>query len=190
MDHLNWIDYVILGIFGLSIIAGFARGLVKEIISLLTLVAAFIVATLFASPLAVSFTQSDSVQNVVNQASNTSGMDVTQSASYAAIGLSFAVLFAATLLIGALIGSVFNMVLQTSVLGIGNRIFGAAFGFCRAFIINLVLIFVIQLTSFASDPVWQDSQLVARYQPAVAWLGAHVSPVLENIKERMQQKTE
>lgn len=184
MQAMNWVDYVILAIFILSVLAGLFRGLFREIIALCTLIAAFVVATLFASPLATAFTTSDTVQNAVNQASSS---DAAQSVSYVAIGLSFGVLFIATMIVGAIIGLILNMIFQGTVLGIGNRLLGGIFGFFRGFLINLVLIFLVQLTSFSNDPVWTQSQLVAYFQPAVQWLGNTVSPSLANLKEKFDK---
>jgi membrane protein required for colicin V production len=184
MQNMNWVDYIIIAIFFFSIVAGLGRGFVKEIISLATLIAAFVVASMFASPLAAAFTNSASVQNVTDQASTAIGMNAAQPLSYAALGLSFGLLFAATVIVGAIVGSIINLAFQVGILGIGNRILGGVFGFCRGFLINLVLIFLVQLTSFGSDPFWQQSQLVGSFQPAVQWLGNIVSPSLANLQQK------
>jgi membrane protein required for colicin V production len=182
---LNWVDYIILIIFFFSMLAGFGRGLVREIISLATIVAAFIVASMFASSLADFFTSSASVQNVVSQASSSTGVNAAQSANYVALGLSFTLIFVATILGGSLIGYFINMAFQAGVLGFGNRVLGGVFGLVRGFIINLVIIFVVQLTPFSSQAAWQQSQMVASFQPAVAWLGGIVSPALADIKQKI-----
>lgn len=185
MSGLNWVDYIILAVFFFSVLAGFGRGLVREIISLATIVAAFIVASLFAGSLADMFTSSASVQTVVTQASNSTGVNAAQSASYIALGLSFTLIFVGTIIAGSLIGYFINMAFQAGVLGIGNRLLGGVFGLVRGFIINLVIIFVVQLTPFASQAAWQQSQMVVSFQPAVIWLGNIVSPALANLKEKI-----
>ncbi len=48
MATYTWVDYVIILIFSLSILAGFGRGFIKEAISLITLIAAFVVAIMFS----------------------------------------------------------------------------------------------------------------------------------------------
>ena len=187
LENLNWVDYVVIGIFLLSILAGFGRGLAKELISLITLVIAVVVASIFATTLAASWTSSPSVQSAVSDAANSISIDsgaVSQTVSYAAVGLSFALIFAATILLGAIIGFFINMALSVGVLGIGNRLFGGLFGLGRGFIFNLVLIFVLQLTAVSHQLWWQQSYFVAQYQPAVAWLGTMVSPQLEKLKEK------
>ncbi len=183
-SNLNWLDYVFLAIFAFSVLAGFGRGLVKEIVSLASLVAGFVVATMFASPLAQQFTSSAAVQNVVTDASNTIGMNAAQPVSYAAIGISFGLLFAGTVLVGALIGFFLNMAFSVGILGIGNRILGALFGLGRGAIINLVIIFMLQMTAVNAQSWWQQSTVVQQYQPAVAWLGNLVAPGFANLKQK------
>lgn len=186
-SSLNWVDYVILAIFLISILAGFSRGLAKELISLITLVVAVVVASMFATTLAASWMSSPSVQNAVGDASNSIAVNsgaVSQTVSYAAVGLSFAVIFAGTILAGAILGFFINLALNSGVLGIGNRLLGAFFGLGRGFLLNLVLIFVLQLTAVGKQPWWLESVCVQQYQPAVAWLGAVVSPHLEMLREK------
>lgn len=179
MSHLNWVDYTILAILFLSVLAGLMRGLVRELISLATLIAAFIIASMFASPLAVAFTSSSSVQNAMHHASS-----ADQSVSYMAISVSFAVLFAGTLLAGAILGFFLSLAFRTGVLGFGNRLLGGVFGLARGFLLDLVLIFIVQLTAWSDQPTWQQSQLVAAFQPAVQWVGDVVSPSLAHLKEK------
>src|ERR1041385_2992010 len=68
MSNLNWVDIVILVIFFASVLAGLIRGFVKEIISLVTWIAAFFIATMFASKLAAWFTSFPSVQSMISSA--------------------------------------------------------------------------------------------------------------------------
>lgn len=185
MQNLNWVDYVVLAIFFFSILAGLARGFVKEVISLITLVAAFVVAVMFTSQLAAAFTNSQTVQDVVSQTTAAVGASTAQPVSYAALGLSFGFLFAATVIVGSIIGSIINLAFQAGVLGIGNRLMGAVFGLCRGFIINLVLIFLVQLTSFSTDSFWTDSKMVTAFQPSVLMVAKVVSPSLENLKDKV-----
>jgi len=188
MEDYSWIDYLILGIFFLSILAGLARGLVKELISLITLIAAVVIAALFANPLAVAFTNSSSVQNAVDQSTTAMGVSTAQPVSYAALGLSFAALFVGTMIVGAIVGLIINLAMQAGGIGFGNRLLGGVFGLCRGFMIILVFIFLVQLTSFATDDTWQKSRLVAKFQPAVEWLGSVVSPTIADLKSKVGDK--
>ncbi len=88
------------------------------------------------------------------------------------------------MLIGAIVKSLLNIVFQTGILGFGNRILGGFFGLVKGFIYNLVIVFLVQLSPFSSEPWWQQSQYVRDFQPAVQWLGNIVSPALVNLKAR------
>lgn len=181
--NLNWVDFIILLIFLLSLLTGLSRGLIKELISLISLVAAFALAIMFANPLALYITNSETVQGVIHQASSSSGANASQPISYVLIGMSFAMIFAGVVILGSIIGLIINMVFNTGVLGIGNRLLGAIFGLARGYIITLVVIFVVQLTPLSTQYWWEQSQIVHAYQPAVQWLDEIVSPALANMKE-------
>ncbi len=183
---MNWVDYLLLAVFFLSTLAGFGRGFAKEMISLITLAAAFFVASLFSSSLAAMFTSSPAVQNTVNEV--TTNAAASQTVSYAALGISFIILFVGTMVVGSLVGYFLNMAFQTGVLGMGNRLLGAIFGLVRGFLINLVVIFIMQLTPLADQPWWQQSQLVPAFQPAVQWLDSFVAPSLAHLKDEIGQQ--
>lgn len=187
MANFNWVDYIWIAILLFSMLAGFGRGFVKEIVSLASIVAAFIIATMFAQQLAAHFTSTSAVQSVVTQSSSAIGMNTSQPVSYAAIGISFGLLFAGTMIAGAILGFFLNFAFSIGILGIGNRILGAAFGLVKGGILVLVIIFCVQLTSAGSSASWKKSQIVAQYQPAVAWLGRLVSPHLATLKEKAVQ---
>lgn len=179
MSNLNWVDYIFLAIFLFSTLAGLTRGFVREIVSLITLIAAFVIAILFAHPLAAMFSHSSAVQGAVEQAAN------VQSASYLSVSIAFALLFMGTIIVGAIISSILNMAFKVGILGFGNRLLGGVFGLIRAFIVNLVIIFIVQLSPIAEEGWWKASQVVTQYQPAVQWLGNMVAPGIEMLKEQV-----
>ena len=184
LASFNWVDYTILGIFGISTLLGLSRGFVKETISLIALIAAFIVATMFAQPIASIFTHTSSVQTAVGHTSEAMKTDTTATVGYVAIACAYAILFVGTILIGAIIGFIFNIAIQATTLSFGNRLLGACFGLARGFIFNVVLIFLVQLTAFGAEGAWKNSRLVPYFQPTVNWLSSVVSPTLANLKER------
>lgn len=199
MASLNLVDYLLIAIFFVSTLAGFFRGFIREVISLIALIAAFIVASMFANPLATAFTKMSSPEAVdkatnaataATSATHTVGASTVVHASYLAIGVSYALLFIATLLVGAIIGYLLNIVFEAGILGFGNRLLGGLFGFCRGFLINLVIIFVVQLSSYGDSPKWKESQLVGAFQPVVQWLGDIVSPSLADLKEKFGKTLE
>lgn len=183
--YMNWVDLIFIGIFLFSVLIGLARGLLGEVISLLLLVASFVIASMFAHPVAQMILGSPTLQGWLTSLSQTSGIDPEKAASYLAIAVGFMVVFILVSLVGMAIRAVCNTLLVVGVLGIGNRILGGVFGLARGFIINLIIIFIVQLTSYRDSPAWQQSQIVDRYQPTVAWLNDFVSPSLKDMKEKI-----
>lgn len=175
LSSFNWVDYIILGIFLASTLLGLTRGFVKEIISLIALIAAFVLAMMFANPLAAMLSHS---------AANATGANAEPTVSYIALAVAYLIIFVGTILVGGIVNLIFNIAIKSGGLGFGNRLLGAAFGFARGFIFNLVLIFLVQLTSSGTEGAWHDSQLVNKLQPAVNWMSSKVSPTLANLKEK------
>lgn len=183
LGGMNIVDIVLLVIIALSVIIGFARGFISEIVSLATLIAAFAVAIMFTNPLAAYFTSTSTMQGVVSQTTSAVGTSTAQPLSYVTLGISFGLLFAATLIVGSIIKMLLNALFQRGVLGFGNRILGGVFGFARGWLLNVVIIFLVQLSPLASQPWWQQSTYVPHFQSQVVWLGSVVSPALANLKD-------
>lgn len=187
MENYNWVDYIILGVFFFSILAGLMRGIVKEVLSILTWVAAFVIASMFSDRLASVFTQSNSAQSVISQASTTVGVDASQSVSMVSLGLSFVCLFLVTLIVGSLITNIISRAVDSAGIGLANRLFGSVFGLIRGFLINLMIVFVVQLTAFDQESWWREAKLVPIFQPAAQWLGQVVHPGFETLKSKVGQ---
>src|SRR3990167_4123813 len=182
----NWIDYLVLAIILWSIIAGFMRGLVKEIVSLITLVAAGIIAIIFANPLANWIASASYAQSLISSMSTHLGVDTVQSVSYIILGLSYIILFLAVLIIGAVIGSSISYAVAATGIGIINRILGGLFGMIRGVVIVIVIMFLVELTPLVG-PAWAQSQFANSFQPAVNWLASLVSPKLADLKAKISQ---
>ncbi|HLB42170.1 MAG TPA: CvpA family protein [Gammaproteobacteria bacterium] len=184
MDNMNWVDYIFIIIFAVSILVGFKRGIIKEIISIAAIVAAIVIASLFSDRLAAAFMNAQPVKNFITWASNFIGMDTTSSVSYFALLMSFCILFAATMIVGSIITNVLSLGLDVGILSLGNHVLGAVFGLVRGLIIVLIVIFLVQLTPLGRQSWWQQSVLVTEYQPYVARFIAFVSPAIAAIEEK------
>ncbi len=187
MESLNIVDIVILLVFFSSILIGFGRGFVGEVVSLVTLIVAIFIAIHFTSPLANYFTATSTVKGVVSQTSSAIGVSTSEPVSYIALAISFGLIFFGTMLLGGIVKLILNSIFQTGVLGLGNRLLGAMFGTVRGFFINLVLIFLIQLSPFGNSSWFAQSQFVQKYQPYVQWLANYVSPTLNNLRGKINQ---
>lgn len=183
--HLNWVDYIIVALVLLTTLSGFSRGLLREILSLLTLVAAYVVATLFAGTLSTSITNTDSVQHAMTQMSHSGGS--AEPVSQLALGVSFTILFVTTVIIGSIICFIINYAFNKGTLGVGNRFLGGLFGIAKGLAISLALVFILQLTAMGDSSFWRESAIVKQMQPAVQAIGKQVSPSLNNLKEKFEK---
>lgn len=188
MAAMTWVDYTIIIIISLMTLSGLMRGLVKEILSLIVLAAAFFVAITFSDAVAQMFTASDTMHQMITKAGSTPTADNTQVASYAAIGLAFAALFLGTWIIGAIITMIINFILTSSVLGFGNRLLGGVFGFVKGVVITLVVVFLVQLSALTELTAWKESVILPYYQPVIVKLSNLVSPSLIELKATFMDK--
>ncbi len=133
---LTLFDYVVLGIFFISIILSIMRGLVREVLSLAGWVVAFIVAGSYATefePLLPSEIGGESLRVLV----------------------SFVVVFLLVLIVTVLL----TMLLSTLIKGIGlgfvDRILGSVFGFLRGLLVVTLFVLMAGLTALPQQSFWQ-----------------------------------
>lgn len=186
---LNWVDYIIIGIFSFSILAGLFRGLIREVIALITWISAFVVSGYFANDLAQKFTGGSGQQSPFSSSAiNSMGFNTAKSVSLISVSVSFVLLFILTLVIGSLINYFISRAVDAGGISIGNRLLGGVFGLLRGFLINLVIIFLVQLSPLSQQPIWTSSQFVTAFQPAVKWLENLVYPGIESLKNNLGPK--
>lgn len=185
MLQYNIVDYIIIGILFFSSLVGLSRGLIREIFSILTWVASLVIASLFASKLAFAFTQSSSVQSALNTV-NSQGLNANTQISWLALGICFIILFAICMMIGSIFTSILSRAIEGPGISLINRLLGAVFGFGRGLLMNLLLIFLMQLIPIVQQQSWwNNSQLVEAFQPAVQKLGTMIEPQLKVLKDKM-----
>lgn len=136
----NQVDIVILIITVLSSMFGLWRGLIKEVLSLLTWIAALLVARVYSEPLAGLMT----------------GMIENDGIRYVT---AFAMLFVTVMMFGTFLNFLMSKLLNVTGLKLADRLLGAVFGVARGVIIVLVILFVTNM--FVSETeLWQQSQLI------------------------------
>lgn len=152
---MNWLDGIILGILALSVLIGLMRGLVAELLSLITWIAAFWVAAVFGPNVAALFEHSISLP-------------------IARIGLGYAICFFGILLLGALVRfAARRLIWSTGLTGI-DRLLGVLFGFVRGALVVTIVVFLVGLTAVTRESWWQQSVLLPQFQVAAAWLGQNI----------------
>jgi membrane protein required for colicin V production len=154
---MNWVDYIILGVLGLSVIIGLWRGLVSEVLALAIWIAAFWVAWIFGPVVAQHFEHVISLPSV-------------------RIIAGYALCFVVVLVLGALLRFVVNKLVESTGLSGTDRLLGMLFGFARGVLLVTLLVFLVGFTAFTRDPWWQRSVLLPQFQHAAAWLEQHVPP--------------
>lgn len=139
---MNWADWAILAILVVSSLISLKRGFVKEALSMANWVLAFFVAMTFRDPLAALL----------------EAQIVTPSLREM---VAFAILFAATLIVGAMVNYLIGELVRMTGLSGTDRLFGMIFGFIRGFIVVMaVLLLVPPLVAIDQDSWWQESLLI------------------------------
>ena len=148
---MNWADWIIVGILGVSCLIGVKRGLVKEALSLLCWVAAFLVAMTFHKPLAsllVDTVQSPSVRLMV----------------------SFGGLFVLTLIVGALVNYLIGELVRITGLSGTDRLLGMLFGLARGGAVVLAILLLLpRLVPVDQDIWWRQSVLIPHFIAMEGW---------------------
>ncbi len=145
---MNWLDIVILGVIGLSALISLIRGFVKEALSLVIWFAAFYIASEYYAYLAVY------LSNIKDEMFRN--------------GSAIAILFIATLVVGAMMNFVISQLVDKTGLSATDRILGAVFGALRGvLIIAAALFFMDAFTGSANTDWWESSQLVPEFSRVI-----------------------
>lgn len=185
MTEFNFVDLTILAILFFSVVAGLMRGFVKEVVSLLTWLVAFIVAGMFSGRLASYFMSSPRMQSAFSSAASNTGVDASHPLSYVAIGISFLLIFVCVVILGAVLSFILTRALEAGGISFVNRLLGGVFGLGRGILSVVIIAFLVQLSPLGSQAWWQESEFVKSIQPAVQWLGQWVHPGLESLKSKV-----
>jgi len=135
---VTWLDYAVIGVFGISIAWGLWRGLVREIVSLLGWLVAFLSANLFAGPLSAHLP------------------DSIPTAELRAVA-AFVAIFISALVVTTLLGVVLSHLVKAVGLGGLDRTLGALFGMARGILAIVAVALLAGLTSAPAQPWWQAS---------------------------------
>ena len=161
---MNWADWAILAILAISSVISLKRGFIKEALSMVVWLVAFFVAVTFRDPLS-SLLQS--------QISTPSLRDM----------VAFAILFAATLVVGAMVNYLLGELVRMTGLSGTDRLFGVIFGFVRGFVIVMaILIFVPGLVAVDQDPWWRESVLIPQFLEFEGWCRSATAELIRLLK--------
>ncbi len=137
---MTQVDNLILAVIAISSAFGVRRGFIKEIMSLLSWIAALLVSRVYS----VSF--ASIIENLIDN----------PSVRYV---IAFSVLFVIIIMLGTLLNHLMSKLLVVTGLKTIDRLLGAVFGVARGTVIVLVFLFVLNV--FVSESEWwQQSTLI------------------------------
>ncbi len=138
-----WIDYAIIAVIGFSCLVSLIRGFVREALSLVTWGCAFFVASHYYTYLSVWFTgfEDELVRN----------------------GIAIAILFIATLIVGAIVNFVIGQLVEKTGLSGTDRVLGGAL------IVAAILFFLDTFTGLSKSEDWSKSQLIPQFSFIIRW---------------------
>jgi membrane protein required for colicin V production len=148
---MNWIDYVIIGIIGMSALISLVRGFVREVLSLVVWVLAFALAWAYFRDLALYF------------------QDWVHSPSLR-LALAFALVFLVVLVLGGVLGFIVGQLVDKTGLSGTDRLLGMVFGAGRGAVLVAILVLLSGLTPLPGDAWWQESGLIPQFQRLALWL--------------------
>ncbi|MBF0218840.1 MAG: CvpA family protein [Gammaproteobacteria bacterium] len=144
---LNWVDFAIIGVVGLSVIISLIRGFTKEALSL--------VAWILAIWVGITFANAARLQQFL------SGYIEVPSIRLLA---GFVLLFIATLFLASMINYLIGQVIVKTGLSGTDRLLGIFFGVARGVVVVLMLVMVGGMTPLPADPWWNQSQLLPHFE--------------------------
>jgi membrane protein required for colicin V production len=136
---MTLVDWILLGILGLSFVIGAWRGLVYEVLSVFVWIAAFVLAQWFAPDVAAKLPMAGSAESL----------------RYAA---GFVIVFIGAAFVAGLIVQLIKKLVAAVGLRPVDRTLGAVFGLIRGGILLLAIAVVMNMTTLRSQADWQVSQ--------------------------------
>ena len=146
----TWVDWAIIAIIAISSLISLKRGFVKEALSLVTWIIAGVVAWMFGGALSQHLT------DFIDMPS-------------ARVIAGCAILFVATLLVGALVNFLISELVRVTGLSGTDRFLGMVFGGARGALLVVVLTGLLSLAPVQQDPWWQQSSLLPHFLMVADW---------------------
>ncbi|RBO79869.1 CvpA family protein [Marinomonas aquiplantarum] len=145
------VDWLIIAVVVMSSLLSLKRGFVKEVLSLLTWVIAFVVAVKFSDQmqsLLIEQVQNDQIRYIV----------------------AFISLFVASLVVGALVSFLLGSLIQVTGLSSTDRVMGMLFGFARGSLIVVAFVSLLSLSpAIQETDFWKTSQLIPQLGQLNDW---------------------
>ncbi len=158
------VDWILLAIVLISTAIALVRGFIKEVISLVTWLAAFGVALAFSQPAAVLVPEAVDIPS-------------------ARVAIAFVALFVIVLILGGIINWAISKLVESTGLSGTDRSVGMVFGLLRGVLIVAGLILLAGFTALPREEWWHASTLIPHFQVVAEWLLAVLpEDVARNVK--------
>lgn len=167
-QEFNWVDYIFFAILVLSMIFGYRRGFIREVISLIIWIIALTLPT-FLGPVV---------------APHLSGFSANENIQ---IGVSFLGIFVLVFLVGLIINFAMRKTVDKTGLSGVDRFVGLIFGLFRGIAILAVVVSFVNLTVLGSKDAWNQSFMVPKFDAAIQNV-LSVFPSYEDNKVLKQQQ--
>jgi len=138
---MNWIDYLLIALTVISCVVGVLRGLLREVIALVTWVAAVWIAWHYAAVLEPRLGGALASEGVRTWAARS-------------------IIFLAVVLIGTCIGAIVGRVVRLSIFSATDRFFGGIFGFLRGLVMIGLFVMLCHALRLNGEPWWRGSTLI------------------------------
>ncbi|MDX8385216.1 MAG: CvpA family protein [Gallionella sp.] len=145
---MTGVDFAVAGILLVSVLLGFWRGLIYEVMALLGWPIAFVASKLFAGELA---SRLPAMQEPIR------------------VAASYAVMFIVVLFAWAILTRLITKLIKVVGAGWVDRVLGGLFGIIRGVFVVLILVWVVGLTNLSEHKHWREA-ITSRSLEAVALL--------------------
>lgn len=143
---MNWLDIVLLIVLAGSVVTSFSTGLAREVVGLISMIAALVLAIWFygsAGALVQPYVSSPGIANFCG----------------------FLLVFCGVLVLGAILGRVMGRLMRVAGLSFVDRLLGAGFGLVRGLLISIAV--VLALLAFTPGKSPPDSVVHSKVAPYV-----------------------
>jgi len=164
---VNWTDYIIIAVVGLSVLIGLWRGLISEVLALGIWIVAFWVAWTFGPSVSTYFEHKIDLPS-------------------ARIAVGYGICFVTVLIAGMVVRFLIRRLIEGTGLSGTDRLLGMLFGFARGVLLVTLMVFLLGFTAFTRDPWYQQSVLMPQFKGVSAWLGEQVP---QNVRRYLQPST-
>jgi membrane protein required for colicin V production len=137
---MNGFDIALISVIALSTLFAFVRGVVRELIAIVTWIVGFVVAIKYAGALTGLF----------------SWLDVTPAVKHV---IAFALILVLVMIAGALAARMMSNAVRAIGLGMVDRLLGAIFGVARGILVIVAFALIAGVTTLPKHDWWQNAML-------------------------------